>query len=83
MRDPVSDETLSRLNSKSVLAKKMPTAPPMSTKPVVPDDRQIMRHENISCVTVAPRQSSSRRDRRNGHPIVAVFLSRLSRYRMI
>src|ERR1700733_5112908 len=26
------------------------------------------RHENIPCVIVGPRQSSSRRDRRNGHP---------------
>src|SRR5271154_6078571 len=25
-------------------------------------------HANIACVIVAPRQSSSRRDRRNGHP---------------
>ena len=25
-------------------------------------------HENIACVIVGPRQSSSRRDRRNGHP---------------
>ena len=29
-------------------------------------DNQITRHENIACV-VAPRQSSSRRDRQNGH----------------
>jgi len=31
-------------------------------------DNQITRHENIACVIVGPRQSSSRRDRRNGHP---------------
>jgi hypothetical protein len=31
-------------------------------------DNQITRHENIPCVIVGPRQSSSRRDRRNGHP---------------
>src|ERR1700691_2904440 len=29
---------------------------------------KLTRHENIACVIVAPRQSSSRRDRRNGHP---------------
>jgi hypothetical protein len=27
-----------------------------------------MRHENIACVIAGPRQSSSRRDRQNGHP---------------
>jgi transposase len=31
-------------------------------------DNQITRHANIACVIVGPRQSSSRRDRRNGHP---------------
>ena len=31
-------------------------------------DNQITRHENIACVIAVPRQSSSRRDRRNGHP---------------
>jgi hypothetical protein len=31
-------------------------------------DNQITRHVNIACVIVAPRQSSSRRDRQNGHP---------------
>ncbi|MGY3413304.1 hypothetical protein ACVWZV_009470 [Bradyrhizobium sp. GM5.1] len=31
-------------------------------------DNQITRHENIACVIVGPRQSSSRRDRQNGHP---------------
>ena len=31
-------------------------------------DNQITRHENIACVITGPRQSSSRRDRRNGHP---------------
>jgi uncharacterized repeat protein (TIGR03803 family) len=31
-------------------------------------DNQITRHANIACVIVAPRQSSSRRDRQNGHP---------------
>src|SRR5580658_9154168 len=29
---------------------------------------KLTRHENIPCVIVGPRQSSSRRDRRNGHP---------------
>src|ERR1700679_4296269 len=29
---------------------------------------KLTRHENIACVIVGPRQSSSRRDRRNGHP---------------
>ncbi|MGB9116416.1 hypothetical protein, partial [Bradyrhizobium sp.] len=31
-------------------------------------DNQITPHENIACLIVGPRQSSSRRDRRNGHP---------------
>ena len=31
-------------------------------------DNQTHGHANIACVIVAPRQSSSRRDRRNGHP---------------
>ena len=31
-------------------------------------DNQITLHENIPCVIAGPRQSSSRRDRRNGHP---------------
>src|ERR1700681_992761 len=29
---------------------------------------KLTAHENIACVIVAPRQSSSRRDRQNGHP---------------
>src|ERR1700678_4559180 len=29
---------------------------------------KLTRHENIPCVIVGARQSSSRRDRRNGHP---------------
>src|ERR1700679_4041516 len=29
---------------------------------------KLTRHENIPCVIVGPRQTSSRRDRRNGHP---------------
>jgi transposase IS66-like protein len=31
-------------------------------------DNQITRHQNIACVIAVSRQSSSRRDRRNGHP---------------
>jgi hypothetical protein len=31
-------------------------------------DNQITRQENTACVIVAPRQSSSRRDRQNGLP---------------
>ena len=31
-------------------------------------DNQITRHKNTACVIVAPRQSSPRRDRQNGHP---------------
>ena len=37
-------------------------------------DNQITRHENIACVIVALRQSSSRRDRQNGHPDCRVVL---------
>src|ERR1700730_7720004 len=29
---------------------------------------KLTAHANIACVIVGPRQSSSRRDRRNGHP---------------
>lgn len=31
-------------------------------------DNQITRHPNTPCFIIGPRQSSSRRDRRNGHP---------------
>jgi aspartate racemase len=36
-------------------------------------DNQITRHENTACVIVAPRQSSLRRDRQNGHPDCRCF----------
>src|ERR1700724_2880452 len=34
----------------------------------LPTTIKLTAHANIACVIVGPRQSSSRRDRRNGHP---------------
>ena len=43
-------------------------------------DNQTISRQNSACVIAAPRQSSPRRDRQNGHPDCRCFPSRLSRY---